>query len=210
MTDKYQDRYLDHQESKKRVLDGDFSSGNKKKITDSFSMIVNRRRSIRAFTSKVIDGKTLQKIIEDINNVPSSCNRRAVKMKIISDAHRKEDLDLILRGGNMWLRKADSVILFFADMSAYKSPNEVMFMPYLDAGMMMMTACYSAESQGVGSCIVNPNMSQGGELIFREEFNRRGYKLCGAVVLGYSGIKTKPHKNHIKEIFYEDRNNRKV
>jgi nitroreductase len=85
------------------------------------------------------------------------------------------------------LVKAPLVILVFADMEAYRSPAEVAFMPYLDAGIFLATICYGAHTHGLGSCIVNPHIRPQHRSVFGEQCNPNGHLFCGAVALGYPG-----------------------
>lgn len=210
MTDIYQKKYLEHQKNKKSQLE--------KKPEDTeffcdydFEGIVDKRRSIRIFQEKKIRTDLIDVIIDYLIECPSSCNRGAIKLMIVNKKRAKEILSGILVGGRGWIQNADTIFLFFADMRAYKSPNEVSFMPYLDAGVKMITACYGATMYEIGSCIVNPNIRPINKNRFNKLFNKKGYKFCGAVALGYPGIEAeRPDKQNKEEfLIYEDRVNSK-
>lgn len=197
--DKYQKRYSDHQERKKELLN---SKPKELPIieTDSFKEIIANRRSVRLFSNKPIITTKLLTILKTAVESPSSCNRQCVSIKIVSENKNKNKLARYLVGGKNWINKADKILLLFADMHGYKSPNEVLYMPYLDAGVMAMTICYSAQAQGIGSCIVNPNIEQEKTNKFNQEFNKNGWRFCTAIALGYPAIQAvRPPKKSLKE-----------
>jgi len=176
----YQDRYLQHQENKKATIQAGVYNL-KKKITNNFDTIINERKSDRIYSEEKITKKQLNLLEKLSNNAPSSCNRQGVYIKTIN---KPEELDNFLVGGKGWIGKASAVMLFFADMEAYKSPNEVLFMPFLDAGVKAMFVSLIAESMGIKNCIVNPNIRPENELGFRRMYNTKGHKFCIALSLG--------------------------
>jgi hypothetical protein len=82
-----------------------------------------------------------------------------------------------LVGGKDWIEKADKVILFYADMLAYKSPAEKDFMPYLDTGFVAQNIYLICEVLNIACCFVNPNRTG-------EDLDRNGMRFCGAMALG--------------------------
>lgn len=159
--DIYQKRYLAHQKRK-------------------FAFLRDNRRSRRVFTKKKLTEAEIEYIVYAMRKAPSSCNRKAIQYKTIKESSEIKDIEQYLVGGRTWVDKADTIILLGADMKAYKSPNEVEFMPYLDAGVVVGQAYMAAEAIGVGMCFVNPNVLDG----FNEKYNKKNYKFCGAIALG--------------------------
>jgi nitroreductase len=195
----YQARYLEYQADKKDILEKEERKEIYKAPTDSFETIVKNRRSIRLFTDTNIDAVRMNVILDNVLTAPSSCNRQGIVLKILDMPFDIEAIDLV--GGGNWIKKANKVLLLFADMNAYKSPNEVSYMPYLDAGVIAMTIAFTAESLGIGSCIVNPNIRQENISKFYQKFNPEGFRFCCAVALGYSAIEAKkPTKKSLKDL----------
>lgn len=159
--DIYQKRYLAHQKRK-------------------FAFLRDNRRSRRVFTKEHLTKAELEYIREAIKKAPSSCNRKGIEIKTYRKSINKKKLEEFLVGGREWLGKADVIILLFANMLAYKSPNEVDYMPYLDAGIIASQVYMAAEAIGIGMCFVNPNTILG----FREEYNKKKLRFCGAIALG--------------------------
>jgi len=159
--DIYQKRYLAHQKRK-------------------FVFLRDNRRSRRVFTKKKLTEGELVYIKEAIKKAPSSCNRKAIQIVTYRETKDKKYVEQFLVGGKTWIDKADTIILLFANMKAYKSPNEIDFMPYLDAGVIVGQAYMAAEAIGIGMCYVNPNASEG----FDKEYDKDKYQFCGAIALG--------------------------
>ena len=194
MVDIYQQRYWDHLARKRRVT-------GKADPTRVFEAI-RARRSQRVFDGDDITETELEIIYEAIRLAPSSCNRQAILVKPVNDRRGKEWLDTLLVGGRDWLVDAQIVLLLFADMLAYKSPAEVDFMPYLDAGFVGGNVYLAATALGVGVCFVNPNIRKEDREQFDQLFNQRRLQFCGALALGgYKSEAPESPKRGVGEIF---------
>jgi len=184
MDDIYQKRYLEHQELKKNRV----ATEPKKEYSDAEIItvfkVMRERRSQRIFNGEQIDTDKLKGIIKAANLAPSSCNRKAVTIKVIKS---KDDISLLsklLVGGSGWLENANIVILLLANMAAYKSKNEVGFMPYLDSAFIAQNVYLIGEVLGVGVCYVNPNIRESDKKEFDSSFLSDGHRFCGALALG--------------------------
>lgn len=158
--DIYQKRYLNHQRRK-------------------FVFLRDARRSRRVYTDEHLTKSELGYILEAVEKAPSSCDRKAVSVAVYRKPKDKQEIEQYLVGGRTWVDKADTILLLFADMLAYKSPNEVDYQSYLDAGVIVGQAYLAAEAINVGMCFVNPNVLPG-----FEKFNKKNLRFCGAIVLG--------------------------
>ena len=140
--DIYQKRYLDHQKRKANML----------------FEIMNERHSERVFDPNLgITYDEQQKLIDASRLAPSSCSRRAVSVIPEENRYNKNLLAGLLIGGTGWLHRAPIILMLWAEMEAYKSPNERIYMPYLDAGHISQSIQLTATSIGLGSCFCNPN-----------------------------------------------------
>ena len=150
--DKFQERYLAHQERKTKQLDnGDIQSSKFYTTSkESLSEVLEGRKSRRIYRGK-LQKEDISVLIEKANLAPSSCNRHGVYLK-----EAPKDLIELLIGGKGWCNKG-TVLAFFADMTAYKSPYEKEFMPYLDTGFMAQNIYLMCEVMGLGCCFINPN-----------------------------------------------------
>ena len=194
MTDPYQERYLEHQARKRRELAGEPSP---------VLAALRARRSQRVFDGRPLKEEELREVYEAIRLAPSSCNRQAILVKPVGDAEGKATLERLLVGGRGWLDGAAVVLLLFADMLAYKSPGEEVFMPWLDAGFAGENAYLAAGALGLGACYVNPNVRTENQAEFVGLFNPRGHLFCGAVALGRCDARPpEPPKRALEEVFY--------
>lgn len=197
MNCKYQSNYLKHQASKKDMLKVKPVDDFVKLEKFNFDNVIKSRQSVRKFIDKNIKVKDIKKVLNYAKYSPSSCNRQAICLKIVKKKYDKNLIGELLVGGKGWIQKAGFIILLFADMKAYKSPNEVMFMPYLDAGVMGMTLSLGAEKLGYGACIVNPNLRAKDTNRFNNNFNLKGLRFCMAIAVGYQGIELPKRENSL-------------
>lgn len=119
--------------------------------------------------NKGISDNELNKVLSIAKYAPSSCNRQAVEIKLIS----KKLLNQLI-GARDWHKKA-TVIALYADKKAYKSEWEKDYMPYLDAGVVIQTILLYCESKKFKVCFINPNTygKYNGKKIF-----------CGSIAIG--------------------------
>lgn len=195
--DIFQERYLEHQERKAKALsshDEDKDAKQNLNLTNALAMLdaIKARRSHRKFTEVGINSFKFEALMEAAVHAPSSCNRQAIGIKAL---HKKEEIQEVsesLVGGRGWSDKANLMLLLFADMRAYKSPAEVEFMPYLDAGHLSENILLTSEALSLGSCFINPNLVQDKKLNFNKKFGNENLKFCGAIALGNYAVKPNP------------------
>jgi nitroreductase len=164
--DKYQKRYFEHQNRKKDLL----------------ISIIKKRHSDRFFSDNIIDEKIVAELVKSIEYCPSSCNRKAVEIKIVSDKDLKNLLGGILVGGIGWIHRASNILLIFAEQKAYKANNEINYMPYLDAGVIIQQLYLVSETLNLKCCFVNPNIRSFNIKHFKEIFGDKIF--CGAFAIG--------------------------
>lgn len=184
--DEYQERYLKHQQIKKKSLTSNFGEENYKKYSSlEASTVMNvmmTRRSQRNFNNEDIGQIEMINISAAIKSAPSSCDRKAIEAIFIKERDEKELLSGILVGGVGWINRANVIILLFANMDAYKAPGEEKFMPYLDAGFVAQSVYMASEASNIGCCYVNPNIREDNKKIMEERFSNNLF--CGACALG--------------------------
>lgn len=165
MPDKYQERYSAHQERKKSVL----------------KEIIQTHYSNRQFEDSVVEQEKIDELVESIQMCPSSCDRHGVYAVVISDRDAKNLLSGLLVGGTGWVHRASHIILLFADPQAYK--EGLIYMPYLDAGVVVMNMYNKLKELGLKGCYVNPQVRGENQVYFRDRFGTDIY--CGAMGVGY-------------------------
>ena len=111
-----------------------------------------------------------------------------------SDRDDKAILNGLLVGGVGWIYRSPLVILLLADPKAYQAGDEVKFMPYLDAGVLMQHISLLCTASGLRSAYANPNIREKNISHFKALFTPEGWDdviFCGAVAIGY------PHPEEI-------------
>lgn len=182
MKDEAQERYLKHQERKKKLLEENNYQLNvncTQLDKDKLAYISDIRKSIRIFNNIDVSESELEYIQEIISKVPTSCNRKAVYFVETSPKFAEE----MLVGGKNWVDKANKVLLMFASKPAYKSPYEKDFMPYLDGGAYITPIYYACEVLNLGCCFVNPNIREINKDTFKEKYGDDYF--CGAFAIGH-------------------------
>jgi nitroreductase len=174
MADKYQKRYIAHQTKKRKVL----------------VEMMKQRHSHRMFSEKEIPQKLIKEAIGSIKLCPSSCNRKAIFAKVVEQRDDKAFLGGILVGGVGWIHRAPKIVLLFADWTAYK--ENIDYMPYLDAGVVIYHLYLKFESLGLKACYVNPNVREKHQKFFRKWLGLNKEMIyCGAMAIGYEhGVAT--------------------
>lgn len=169
----HQQLYLDHQARKREVL----------------RSIVESRHSDRVFADDPVDQLIMSSVLSDLSMCPSSCNRRGVSVSVVADRDLKSLLGGLLVGGVGWIHRAPVVLLYFASIEAYGAPGEGGYMPYLDAGAMLMQCYLSCESLGLKTCFCNPNIRPMNKEHFYKVFTEGlsgEHLFCGAQAIGRS------------------------
>jgi len=201
--DVYQERYLAHIQRKQAFLNPEPEVEDPR--LHSFWHVIYTRRSQRSFLNKALAESDLHEIYDAIRHAPSSCNRQAILVKPITAYPDISILGDTLVGGKGWLSSAPLVLLLFADPLAYKSPGEIDYMPYLDAGVVVENVYLAAEALGLGCCYVNPNIRTEDLAKFDDQFNPRDLQFVGALALGYYDARTwASPKRPIEDIFYDE------
>lgn len=164
----YQDRYIAHQLRKKKVL--------KKLMIDRYSN--------RIFSDREVEHNKISELVDSIVMCPSSCDRRAISIEAITDRDKKALLGGLLVGGVGWIHRSPVVLLIFADQDAYKAGDEIMFMPFLDGGVVIYHLYLMAYFLDLSCCFVNPNVRKINHDHFKKVFGNKIF--VGAMGVGYA------------------------
>ena len=152
--DRYQERYLAHQLDKQQQL----------------IAIMSERHSNRIFSDAPLEKQKIDALIDVVEKAPSSCDRKAISVKVITDKDQKALLGGLLVGGVGWIHRAPAILLVMADPIAYKAGNEIDFMPYLDGGVVSQQLALMATTLGVHGCFANPNIRDFNKEHFQKVF----------------------------------------
>lgn len=154
---------------------------------------MRERHSDQIFAEGRVDRFTVDALFEAAELCQSSCDRKAVHLSIVDDRDRLALLGGTLVGGVGWIHRAPLVLLLWADPIAYRAGNEIEWMPYLDAGVVVQQLYLTATALGLKCCFVNPNIRDINWVHFHRVFSpafgdpedpRKGV-FCGAMALGW-------------------------
>lgn len=165
--DRYQRAYLHHQAAKAEVL----------------REIMLRCHSDRLFAPEGVAADVLARVVAAADTAPSSCDRHAVRVRVVRERDAKARLGGLLVGGVGWVHRAPAILLLHADPAAYKAPGELAFMPFLDTGFAADRMLLAAETEGLKHCFVNPAIREADREHFQKSFEIE--LLGGAVALGW-------------------------
>lgn len=182
-TDPYQQRYLNHQRTGKKL---------------ELVALMAERHSNRRFSDDPVGAETISELVDATKHCPSSCDRHGVKIRIVTERNEKDVLDGLLVGGTGWVYRAPVVFLLLADPLAYKADGgrELHYNAYLDAGVMVQQLALLATDIGLHCAFVNPNIRDENKGFFYERFTPAGWDgalFCGAFAFGW------PHPEPIEK-----------
>jgi len=163
----YQDRYLAHQARKRDVL----------------IELMRERHSDRMFSDEPVPPDVVADVVAAKDWCPSSCDRQAIRVRIVTERDEKELLGGILVGGVGWIHRAPVVALLFAEPAAYKAGDEIRYMPFLDAGIVIQQLYLAATAHDLACAYANPNIRDRNRDHFATQFGGDIY--CGAFAFGY-------------------------
>lgn len=164
--DAYQERYLAHQQKKKKVL----------------MQVMRDRYSERIFSDEDIPEDVIKEILSAVSLCPSSCDRKAIRTKLVSTRDDKELLSGLLVGGVGWVHRAKYIIIVFADPIAYKAGDEIQYMPFIDAGAVVQQLSLLTSANDLVGCFVNPTIRAHNKRHFHKTFGDDIF--CGAYAIG--------------------------
>lgn len=145
--------------------------------------IIEERHSNRRFSTKEVESSVINELTDSLKHCESSCDRQATYLRIVTARDKKDLLSGLLVGGTGWIHRAPAIILVFADPVAYKAGDEIKYMPYLDAGIVIHQLYLTATAIGLHCAYANPNIRDMNKEHFEKTFNDGIF--CGAFAFGY-------------------------
>lgn len=196
ITKQSQERYLMHQGKNK---------------AGELAAIMKDRHSNRIFDTKEVPQELIKELAYNCKYTPSSCDRRAIRLKLITDRDEKALLNGLLVGGVGFLYRVPAVFLLFGDRDSYKAGDppgsEVNYNMPLDSGVIVNQLWLSAISKGLHATYVNPQIRERNKEYFYKNFSPKGWKnpeFMGAFCFGYpSDIKTEKQYSYDYEMIVE-------
>lgn len=126
---------------------------------DTFFDILNKRVSVRNYSSCEIDNQKLMKAIEIAVRTPSACNRQPWQVYIIRTNEILIKTLKLQSGFNSYGDNLKNLILVTSSNAYYSTPKE-RNASYIDGGMFAMTLVYSLHSQGFATSVLNATLNR--------------------------------------------------
>lgn len=134
-------------------------------VNASFDKFSQSRKSIRSFEGAV----ELSKIYEAIalaQNTPSTCNRQPVRVHVVENKEKIQEVLEIQRGNRGFGHLVDKVIVVTSDVAIYQSAEE-RYTSYVDGGMHAMNLLYALHYNKIAACPLNWSKSPSEDLKLR-------------------------------------------
>ena len=123
-------------------------------ISKAFDQVISARRSVRNYSSKIVDYSIISSAIERAVQAPSACNRLPYRYVIANNFKQSKKIASCAGGTAGFNDKIPAIAVLVGDLSSY--PYEVdRHAPYIDSSLSAMTFIYALESQGLSSVCIN-------------------------------------------------------
>lgn len=152
--------------------------------------IIDKRRSIRRFTSQDVEKHTLEALLEAARWAPSWGNSQCWELIVIRDREKKGQLSQILSRKNpatLAVKDAPLVLAICAKSESSGFYNGIQVTRYrdwhlFDLGLATQNICLQAHDLGLGSVIVGAFDHQKAEEILELP---EGYEIVALIPIGY-------------------------
>lgn len=120
------------------------------------------RFSIRHFSDKDVDAKTIEQAILMARKTPSVCNRQSSKVHLYSN--KNDILELLqFQNGNAGFREqVNKLLIVTSDLQNFLNIGE-RYQCWIDGGMFAMSVIYALHSLGLGTCCLNWSVEFGAD-----------------------------------------------
>lgn len=155
--------------------------------------IMTNRRSIRKYTTELIDEDKLEKILQAGMLSASSRKKRPWEFILVKDKEMLMQMSQCRAGGAKMLEGANCAIVVIADPEVTDVWTE-------DCSIAMANMHLMASALGVGSCWIQGRLRQAASGSATEEYLRRllkfpeGFRLEAVLSLGMPGEQPQAHK----------------
>ena len=177
---------------------------------DSTISTIFKRRSIRSYTSQIIDRKTMEEILWCGINAPSGQNKQSWEIRVIENGERFDQLIDIVANAHQTVPK-ESIVASFrgATTVAFIAHDTSYRMSQVDCGLLGENMMLAATSLGIGSIALGSPISYLLQPTIKEKIREffslsEGYELLYCIGFGYANEtpEAKP-RNKNKILFLE-------
>jgi|SRR5690554_1679724 len=124
------------------------------KLDSNFSDFSNSRRSVRDFTGELIDEQQIKEAVTLALNSPSVCNRQSVKVYLLQDKVKIDEILKIQAGFRGYSENVKQLLVVTADRNYFYTVGERNQL-YIDGGIFLMNLLYSLHFYKIANCPAN-------------------------------------------------------
>jgi nitroreductase len=119
-------------------------------LNEGFEKFARSRHSIRAYSDKNIEEKTIRKVVDLARTTPTACNRQPNKTYVVGDKEMIKQIASLQGGGRGFAENANKmfVVTSAVEPFGYSEPMET----YKAGGMYVMNLLYALHAYQIGTC----------------------------------------------------------
>lgn len=133
-----------------------------KNINSSFDAFATSRHSIRCYSEIDVSIDLLKKAVSLANSAPSACNRQSVRVKIVADRTKIQEVLCVQNGNRGFGDKCNKLIVITTELSAWNAKARQG--GALDAGIYAMNLLYALHHYKISACPLNCYFAPANEL----------------------------------------------
>lgn len=119
-----------------------------------FEMFAKSRHSIRDFDGSSVAPELINQAIALAQTAPSACNRQSVRIYVVWNPEKLQQLCQLQRGGRGFIDQASPLIVVAYDMQDWIG-GEQWCGGYIDAGIYLMNLLYALHYHKIAACPLN-------------------------------------------------------
>ncbi len=119
-----------------------------------FKQVALSRFSIRDFSDKDVDIKTIEEAVTIAQKSPSVCNRQATKVYVVSDHKRIADHLSYQNGNRGFGHKINKLLIVTSNLNYFEGTRE-RNQSFIDAGIFTMSLLYALHYLSIGAITLN-------------------------------------------------------
>ena len=128
--------------------------GEQKSISRAFDQILSARRSVRNYTTQIVDYSIISSAIEKAAQAPSACNRLPYRYVISNNIKLSQKIASCAGGTAGFNEKISAIAVLVGDLSSYQYEVD-RHAVFIDSSLSAMTFIYALESMGLSSVCIN-------------------------------------------------------
>ncbi len=149
------------------------------------------RRSLREFSSEIVDEAVIKRAVTLAMKSPSVCNRQEWHVYHTSDSDLKEKALRYQAGNRGFGHKIPNLVIITTDLEAFFSGKEH-YQHWIDGGIFSMSLIYALHSLGVASCCLNWSQSPKNDKLLRSLVDiKQNHTVIMLLAIGWPNIKNK-------------------